>query len=260
MIEVEQHDHAGLGIEARERNEADPHGHAQVIAEQVEHPKCTYQRERNGEQHDNRLRDGLRVHVDENENDEQRERDDDFEPGFRGFEILELPCPLDVIAGRELHPFADALGGGFDVARDVVGGNVHKDEPDELRVFVADGRRAGLIADVRKQGDGHLRAGGGRHQHPLESVEVFPEIAGVADVDRITFAPLDGRSDGLAADGALDDVVHVADAQTVARRGFAIHVEVEEVTAGGALGEDAAGVRKITERVLDLLPRFFRSP
>ena len=39
-----------------------------------------------------------------------------FEPLLGGLEILELPRPLDVIAGRELHPFADALGGGFDVA------------------------------------------------------------------------------------------------------------------------------------------------
>ena len=94
-------------------------------------------------------------------------------------------------------------------------------------------------------------------EHALEGVEVFAEIAGVAHVDRITLAPFDGRSDGLAADGGFDDVVHVADAQAVARGGFAIHVEVEEIAAGRALGEDAARVRKIAERFLDLHRDFF---
>ena len=47
--------------------------------------------------------------IDEHEDDEQRERDDDREPLFRGLEILELPRPLDVIAGRKLHALAHAL-------------------------------------------------------------------------------------------------------------------------------------------------------
>ena len=43
----------------------------------------------------------LRVHVDEHENDQQREGDDDLEPFFGALEILKLARPLDVIAGRD---------------------------------------------------------------------------------------------------------------------------------------------------------------
>ena len=82
------------------------------------------------------------------------------------------------------------------------------------------------------------------HEHALERVEVFAKIAGIADIDRIALAAFDRGGDGLAADGGFDDVVHVADAQAVARGGFAIDVKIEEITAGCALGENAAGVRE----------------
>ncbi len=61
VIEVEQHHDAGLGIEAGERDEADPHGDAHVVAEQVEQPERADQRERHRQQHDERLRDAICV-------------------------------------------------------------------------------------------------------------------------------------------------------------------------------------------------------
>ena len=44
---------------------------------------------------------------------------EDREAFLGGLKILELACPLDVIAGRESHPFTDALGSDFNVAADV---------------------------------------------------------------------------------------------------------------------------------------------
>ena len=60
---------------------------------------------------------------------------EDREAFLGGLKILELACPLDVIAGRESHPFTDALGSDFNVAADVAS-DVHKDESDKLRVFL----------------------------------------------------------------------------------------------------------------------------
>ena len=170
----------------------------------------------------------LRVQVDQHENDQQRERNDDLEPLLGALEIFELPGPLDVIAGRKFHALADALRGGVDVAVDVVAGDVHENEADELAVFVADGGRAGFVADVGEHRDGTCGDRGAsapiapshslspligqRHEHALERIEVFAEIARVTDADRITLAAFDGGGDGLAADGGFDDVVHVADA------------------------------------------------
>ena len=45
--------------------------------------------------------------------------DEDREAFLGGLKILELPCPLDVRAGRKSHPFTDALGSDFNVAADV---------------------------------------------------------------------------------------------------------------------------------------------
>ena len=53
------------------------------------------------------------------------------------------------------------------------------------------------------------------------------------------------------------DVVDVADRQAVARGGFAVDREIEEIAAGCALGEDAARVREIAQRFLDLHGRVF---
>ena len=74
----------------------------------------------------------------------------------------------------------------------------------------------------------------------------------VTGVDGVTLAALDCSRDGLAADGHLDHVIYVANGKAVARGGFAIDGEIEEITAGAALGKGAAGIGKIAEGALDL--------
>src|SRR5205807_4897066 len=71
-------------------------------------------------------------------------------------------------------------------------------------------------------------------------------------VDRITFAAFHRGRNVFAADGALDDVVHVTDFQSVARSGFAVHIEVEEIAADGALRECTPRVGQICQLALDL--------
>jgi hypothetical protein len=63
---------------------------------------------------------------------------EDREAFLGGLKILELRCPLDAIAGREPHPFTDALRSDSNAAADFGSSDVHKDEPDKLRVFIAD--------------------------------------------------------------------------------------------------------------------------
>jgi hypothetical protein len=38
FIQVHQHDDAGFGGNSRQRNDADPHGHAQIVTENIEQP------------------------------------------------------------------------------------------------------------------------------------------------------------------------------------------------------------------------------
>src|SRR4029077_9190596 len=107
-------------------------------------------------------------------------------------------------------------------------------------------------ADLCEHRNGHLCAGGRCYQHALEGIEVIPEIARVAHVDRIAFAPFDGHRDGLAANGTLNDVVYVLDTKAVSGCSFAVHGKVEEISARRAFGKDAARVRKITQSIFDL--------
>ena len=95
------------------------------------------------------------------------------EPLLRALQIFELASPLDVVAGREFHAFLHALGGGIDVAVDVVRGNIDKDETDELAILVADGWRARAEANIRQSRNRHLRASGRGHEDALQRMNTM---------------------------------------------------------------------------------------
>ncbi len=48
MVEVEQHYHAGLGIQAGQRDHAHPHCQTHVVTEQINTPDRAYERKRDG--------------------------------------------------------------------------------------------------------------------------------------------------------------------------------------------------------------------
>src|SRR5439155_18668944 len=66
------------------------------------------------------------------------------------------------------------------------------------------------------------------------------------------FAPFHGGRDVFAADRAFDDVVDVTDLQSIARGGFAVYIEIEEIAADLALGERTPRVGHISQFALDL--------
>src|SRR5439155_8236165 len=108
------------------------------------------------------------------------------------------------------------------------------------------------VTNVGQERDWHLRTSRGWHEHALERVEVLAKVARVARVNRIAFTAFHRGGDVLAADGALNDIVHITDLQSVARGGFAINSEIKKVTANGALGEGAACIRLVAQLALDL--------
>src|SRR5207249_12108378 len=122
----------------------------------------------------------------------------------------ELACPRNVIAWRILNALAELLRRLANIALNIACGNVHKNEPDQFSVLTADGGRTGLVANVSEQVDRYLRTGGRGDKHAFECVDVLAKIAGITRVDRVTLAPLDGGRDVFAADGRLDDIIHVA--------------------------------------------------
>src|SRR4029450_2730458 len=137
-------------------------------------------------------------------------RDPDIDAVLGRIQILELARPRNVIAWRILNALAELLRRLANVAIDIACGNVHKNEPDQFSVLTAHGGRTGLVANVSEQVDRHLRTGGRGDKHAFECVDVLAEIAGIARVDRVTLAPLNGRGNIFAANGGLDDIIHVA--------------------------------------------------
>ena len=51
MIEVEEHDDAGLGVEAGQRDDPHPDRGAEIVAEQIQQPERADERERHRQQH-----------------------------------------------------------------------------------------------------------------------------------------------------------------------------------------------------------------
>ena len=74
QVEVEQHDDAGLGVQAGQGDDADPDGDAQVVVQQVKDANGADQRERHGEHDDGGLDDRAGVQVDDQQDDQQGER------------------------------------------------------------------------------------------------------------------------------------------------------------------------------------------
>ena len=119
QIEIEQHHHPGLGIEAGQGDDPDPDGDRGVVAEQVEKPEGADQGEGHGEKDDAGLDQTLGVEVDDDEDDQNRQRDDQQQPRLGLLHVLELAAPDDVVARRQLDLLLDRRLGVVDVGADV---------------------------------------------------------------------------------------------------------------------------------------------
>ena len=142
VVEIDQHDDAGLGGDAGKRDEADGDGHREIEAEPPHQPEAADQREGHRQHDDQRLGDAPEIQVEQQEDDEQRHRHDDLEPRLGALQIFELAAPGGVIAGRELHLRGHRLLRVGDVAAEIAVAQIDIDVGGELRVLGADARRA----------------------------------------------------------------------------------------------------------------------
>src|SRR5215467_8393486 len=99
--------------------------------------------------------------------------------------------------------------------------------------------------DIREHRDRDLCASRSGNQHTLERVEVFSKIACVARIHRVTLATFYCGGDVLAADRRLDDVVYIANLESIARSRFAIHGKIKEIAPDRALSERTACIWKL---------------
>ena len=142
VVEIDEHHDARLGRDARQCNE--PHGYRdrKVEAQRPQQPEPAYQREWQGQHDDQGFGERPEVQIEQQEYDQQRDRDDNLEPGLGPLQVFELSAPGHVIAGRECHACRDGLLRFGDIAAEVAIPDVDEDVSGELAVLGADGRRA----------------------------------------------------------------------------------------------------------------------
>ena len=256
LVQIDDHHHAGFGRHARQGDEAHPHRHAQVVAQQVDQPDAAHQRERDREQHDHRFSHRVEIGVEQHHDDQQGQGHHVGQPFRSALHVLVLAAPEQVVAGRHLHLFLHHLLGFLDVAAQVAPGYVHEDVAHQFRIFALDGRGPHGHAHARQLGERNLGAGGGGDQDALEHLRFVAQLAGIAHVDGKALAPFDGAGDVLAADGGFDHVLDVAHREPIAGHGAAVDFEVVEVPAHHPLGVDVARAGDVLERPFHLFANF----
>ena len=152
LLQVDDHHDARLHGGAEERDEADPDGDGEVVAEQPEQVNAAGQRERHGQQDMCGFERRVVREIEQEEDDDDGDRDDDLEPLPRAHLVFVAAAPADEVAGRQRHARCDRRLGVVDEAADVAPLHVHQHRRQQQPVFRRDHRGAARLFDVS-----HLR-------------------------------------------------------------------------------------------------------
>src|SRR5271166_2330772 len=128
-VEIEQHEDGGFGIDAEQPDRADG-------------------RERDRRQDDCGLRHRAGVEVEQQEDDEQRDRQYDLQPLFHPLHRLILTAPYELVAGGHANLLGNHPLCLFYVTADVAAGYIYVHITTETPIFIADHARPGLDRDV----------------------------------------------------------------------------------------------------------------
>src|ERR1019366_1539058 len=217
--------------------------------------------ERYGQNDDHGLGHGLRVDVQQHDDQNNRKRKYHHQLVPNTLHGLVLAAPGERIPGWKLHLIAHDLLRFLDIAPDIAAGNVDVHVTVQHAVLVAQHRGTTHNLDLGQLRERYLGlAVHGRHQDAPQFVWIAAVIPHVAHVDGIALAALDGSGDVLPANGAHDYVLSVVNAQAVARQLVAIPLEIEEVTATGTLREDTSRALYLWQQSLDLGAEIFDLP
>ncbi len=251
-VQIEQHKHAGLGIDAEQRNQADPDRNAHVVIERIQQPDGAHGREGHSQKHNHGFDEGARVEIEQQKDDEDRHGQHDRKFLGRALHVFELAAPDQAVSGRQNDLLLHKALGVRDIAADIRARNVYIDIAAQPAVFIPNHPRPRLQFDFRDLCNGNLLAVHGRNQRAIEPVDGVAIIALITNIDGISFAAFHRRCDGVAADCAHHDHIGLVDRQAVAGERIAFQIEIEEIAARRAFGEGAGRPRHIPDRGFDL--------
>ena len=167
------------------------------------------------------------------------QRNDIHQPPLGALHVFVLAAPAQGVADRHLDVLPHRIAGRLDVGTHVDIADVDVDPCVRPCVFALDRRRTDDISQRGQLTQGDMPAGGGGDEHRPQRRDVIAQLTAVAKIHRVAFQPLYGGRDVHAADGRLDNVLHVAHRQPVAGDGPAIDFEVQVIATHDPLGVDA---------------------
>src|ERR1017187_7456485 len=124
QIQIQHHEHAGFSIHAHQCDQPDPHADTHVVAEEVKKPDGAHGRERYGQDDNHGLRHGLRVEIQQHDDQKNRERQHHDQLVPNTLHGLVLAAPGERIPGWKLDLIAYHLLRFLDIAADIAAGNV----------------------------------------------------------------------------------------------------------------------------------------
>src|SRR5262249_37534900 len=141
----------------------------------------------------------------------------------RPVEVLELPAPAHLVARRQLHGLGESGLGFTYKAALVAAPDVRADGDLTLVLAPGDDRRSVRDPYVCELGQWHASALAHRDQDGADRRRVGTRLRREAHHDVEAPVALEDRGDRAAAERQVDDVLHVADVDAVARHLIAIH-------------------------------------
>ena len=108
-IQIEEHEDPGLGIDAEERNQADPDPDTHVVAEQIEKPDRADGGKRHREQDDQGLHHRAGIEIEQDQDEKQGQGDDHRQPLPDPLHGLVLAAPGDGVARGKFDLLPDQL-------------------------------------------------------------------------------------------------------------------------------------------------------
>mmetsp|Transcript_53143 Transcript_53143/g.124421 ORF Transcript_53143/g.124421 Transcript_53143/m.124421 type:complete len:329 (-) Transcript_53143:88-1074(-) len=183
VLEIQQHDDAELGRYARQRDEANAGGHGQVVAQQVEEPDSSGQRQRQRGHDEGSLLGAPERQVQQHEDDQERGRHHHLEPFVGPLHVFELARVGQAHAWLEPHLLGDLPP---QIAN-------HRGDVPSSHVDVDPARWAGVLALEHgwsvNEGHGcqsaerHLLASGREHRQIAQLLRRIAQLARIAQVD-----------------------------------------------------------------------------
>ncbi len=163
-VEIKKHHHAGLGTHAGERDQSYPDGNAEIVAEQVEHPKRANQRQGHREHDDGCPNKRARVEINNQHDNQQRNGNDNHQALLSAQHVFVLAAPENVISARQLDRLigdglVDGPLGHLHVRADVDAFHIHINPGIGHGAFAFDPHRRPDDIDFCQLTEGDLGAG-----------------------------------------------------------------------------------------------------